>query len=344
MILRIVQFILLPFSWLYGCITGVRNLLFNIQFFKTFPIPKKSICVGNLEVGGTGKTPHVAYITDYLLQKHSTTILSRGYGRKTKGYIEANNTSKSSEIGDEPKLYKQFFKEKVNVVVCEERKKGVQTIQKNYSNNQVIVLDDAFQHRAVKAGLNILITDFNKPYYKNLMLPTGTLREWKIGRKRADIVIVSKTPTETDENSKDKLSEKLKFNPKNIFFSSITYGEIKSFTNQSFKAKNILLITGISNPIPLEKHLQKNHHVESIKFSDHYNFTKEDIKRIHQKFDTFAIDDKAIITTEKDYMRLEELSSETEMDNYPWFYQSITVKIDREKEFKALIDTYVNTI
>ena len=342
--MQYLKLLLLPFSILYGIITGLRNFMYSIGILNTFNIPKKSICVGNLEVGGTGKTPHVAYISKFLIQNHSTTILSRGYGRKTKGYVEASIKSTSTEIGDEPKLYKQFFKEKINVVVCEERKTGVQNIQNDHPDNEVIILDDAFQHRAVKAGINILITDYNKPYYKNQMLPFGRLREWKTGRKRADIIIVSKSPKSLDESIKNKVREKLKFNKEKIFFSSIEYGEIKSFSDHNFKAKNILLVTGISNPKPLEEHLKKNHRVESLTFSDHYNFTQEDIKRIHQKFDTFALDNKAIVTTEKDYMRLGELGEETNIKNYPWFYQSITVKIDREKDFKTLIDRYVNAI
>jgi len=340
----LVKFILLPFSFLYGVITGIRNFLFNTSILESYTIPGKSICVGNLAVGGTGKTPHVAYITELLFEKYPTTILSRGYGRKTKGYLEANSISSIKEIGDEPKLYKQHFKDNVNVVVCEKRADGVKKIQQKYNYNEVIILDDAFQHRAVKAGINILITDFNKPYYKNWMLPSGTLREWGIARKRADVVIVSKSPKSLDEKIKKNISTNLKFNIENIYFSCIEYGEIKSFSNQTFNAKNILLVTGISNPLPLEKHLLIHHRVETLKFSDHYNFTKEDIKRIHQKFDTFVEDDKVIVTTEKDYMRLMELSDETDINNYPWFYQSITVKLDREKDFKTLIDTYVNTI
>ena len=342
--MQYLKLFLLPFSILYGIITGLRNFLYTIGVLRTFNIPKKSICVGNLEVGGTGKTPHVAYISNFLIQNYSTTILSRGYGRKTKGYLEASINSKSSEIGDEPKLYKQLFKDQVNVVVCEKRKTGVQNIQNNHPNNEVIILDDAFQHRAVKAGINILITDFNKPYYKNQMLPVGRLREWKTGRKRADIIIVSKSPKSLDESIKNKVREKLKFNKEKIFFSSIEYGKIKSFTDRNFKAKNILLVTGISNPSPLEKEFKKTFHVELMKFPDHYNFTEEDIKRIHQKFDTFVKDDKVIITTEKDFMRLGDLINKTNINDFPWFYQSISVKLDREKEFKALIDTYVNTI
>ena len=338
------KLLLLPFSMLYGIITGIRNFSFNIGVQKSYIIPKKSICVGNLEVGGTGKTPHVSYLTELLYKKHSTTILSRGYGRKTKGYIEGTLKSISKEIGDEPKLYKNTFKDLVNVVVCEKRKIGVEIILKSNPKNEVIILDDAFQHRAVKAGLNILITDFEKPYYNNWMLPSGTLREWMIGRERADVVIVSKTPTKTEETTKKVILKKLKFNTKNIFFSSIVYGEIKSFNNKEFSAKNVLLVTGISNPSPLEKELKKSFNVELMKFPDHYNFTVEDIKRIHQKFDTFVKEDKVIVTTEKDFMRLGELIKKTNINDFPWFYQSISVKLDREKEFKALINTYVNTI
>lgn len=338
------RLLLLPFSWLYGCITGFRNLFYNLSIFKSFAIPKKSICVGNLSVGGTGKTPHVAYIVNLIYKKHSTTILSRGYGRKTKGYIIGNESSSSKDIGDEPKLYKKRFKNDVNVVVCESRTEGVKLIQSNQPKNEVIVLDDAYQHRAVKAELNILITDFNSLYSEDFVLPAGNLREWKIGRKRAQVLVVSKCPKNLSEQTKNEISINLKFPSEKVFFSSIIYGEILSFDQKKFKAKKILLVTGISNPKPLFDHLSKEYQVALMKFPDHYRFTDKDIQGIHQKFDTFVEQDKAIITTEKDFMRLSELSTKTTIEKYPWFYQTIEVKIDREIEFNALINTYVDTI
>jgi len=337
------RLLLFPFGFLYGIITAVRNLLYDRGIKKTYHIPVKSICVGNLSVGGTGKTPHVAYLAAMLSPASDTAILSRGYGRKTTGYILLDDTSTSGQVGDEPLFYYSNFKSRVRVAVCESRQKGTENLLSTGATD-VLLLDDAFQHRAVSAGLNILLTDYSHPYYSDLMLPAGNLREWASGRKRADIVIVTKCPP-LDENRKHTTRKRLKFAPEHIYFSEIVYGALVPFRPaQQEPMENVLLVTGIANPEPLEKHLRKQFHVELMKFPDHHVFTLEDIQQIHKKFDTFAGGRKAIITTEKDYMRLLELENSSGMHEFPWFYQSITVRIDREKDFKAEIDNYVRAI
>ena len=180
------RLLLLPFSWIYGSIVSLRNLLFDLNILKSYTIPKKSICVGNLSVGGTGKTPHVDLITLQLIDNQlNTSILSRGYGRNTTGLIEVNTTSKASEVGDEPLFYKTKYEDEIRVVVAEKRKLGVDYILNKYPKNDVIVLDDAFQHRAVKAGFNILITDYSHLFCDDFVLPAGNLREWKKGKKKS---------------------------------------------------------------------------------------------------------------------------------------------------------------
>lgn len=339
------RILLLPFAWIYGLITFIRNKFYDWGIFKTFIIPKKSICVGNLAIGGTGKTPHVVYLAKILQDNKNITILSRGYGRKTKGFIVANETSSGLDIGDEPKLYTSRFFPKVKVTVCEKRADGVKNILSLYPKNEVILLDDAFQHRAVKAGINILITDFSSLYSDDFAIPAGNLREWKSGRKRADWIIVSKSPNDLLNSEKEIISKKLKFAPSKIFFSSIQYGELISFGTSHTKVfESVLLVTGIANPKPLIDQLKKKYKVEIMSFSDHHNFSTTDIDRIHQKFDTFAPDQKAIITTEKDYMRLSEMIAKTEIKNYPWFYQEIEVKLDKEEIFNNLVYQYVDTI
>ena len=338
--------VLFPFGFLYGVITAIRNLLFDFGIKEVFVIPRKSICVGNLSVGGTGKTPHIAYLAELLQEDFKIQILSRGYGRKTKGFflLDANSTSKS--VGDEPLFYYQNFK-KATVAVCESRKEGIQKLQK-IEKSDVILLDDAFQHRPVKAGLNILLTDYNSPYYNDLMLPAGDLREWQSGRKRADLVLVSKSPTLISQQEKENIIQKLKFNPENVFFTHIIYKHLTSFGSVDFWDKNkfpsILLVTGIANPTPLMQHLSQDHHVELISFPDHYDFTLEDIQKIHKKFDTFASENKALVTTEKDFVRLNSTIFASEIANYPWFYQQISVKIDREQTFNTKIQSYVREI
>ena len=338
------RLLLLPFGFLYGVITAARNVLFNLKIKEVYKIPVKSIVVGNLSVGGTGKTPHVAYIAELLTHQNPIQILSRGYGRKTAGYILLDKQSTAELVGDEPLFYQKQF-EHVDVAVCESRKIGIQNLLK-LKENQIIILDDAFQHRAVKAGLNILITDFNQPYFNDWMLPAGNLREWISGRKRADIVIVSKCKINLDQETKSLYKQNLKFNPESIYFSSIQYGELRSFNSISTlsEVKKIFLVTGIANPKPLLEHLSENFDVELIQFPDHHAFSIEDIHKIHKKFDTFASEQKAIVTTEKDFMRLQNENFKSLIDQKPWFYQKIKVKLDRELDFKTEINNYVRAI
>ena len=339
------RLILLPFSWIYGLILFFRNTCYDLGIFKTYKIPKKSICIGNLAVGGTGKSPHVSYLINLLKSSTKITVLSRGYGRTTKGFLLADENSTGTQIGDEPKMYFSRFHSTTNVVVCEKRAEGVQKINTLFPENELIILDDAYQHRAVKAEINILLTDYASLYSSDFVVPAGNLREWKIGRKRAKWVIVTKCPATISENEKQNISRKLKFNPSNVFFSSIVYGEIISFINKPLPLfKNALVVTGISNPTPLINHLAKDFSIETLKFPDHHNYSISDIERIHQIFDTFATESKVIITTEKDFMRLSEMMPTTKMNNYPWFYQSIEVEIDRKDIFNNLVKQYVDTI
>ena len=340
-----VRLLLLPFSWIYGIITFVRNLFFDSGIFSTYIIPKKSICVGNLSVGGTGKTPHVAYLAQLLKNETKLSILSRGYGRKSKGFVLATSTTKVSEIGDEPMLYFKRFNSTLNVTVCERRKTGIENILELFPKNEIILLDDAFQHRAVKAGLNLLLTDFNSLFSKDFVLPAGNLREFRLGKKRADIIIVTKSPAELNQETKSKICNELGFPSEKVFFSSIKYGDLIPFSeNPPETLENVLLITGIANPTPLYNYLNNKYKVELLSFSDHHEFTLEDIKLIQQKFDTFAQQNKAIITTEKDYVRLENSLHKDIILRLPWYYQSIDVEIDKKEVFNNFIKAYVNTI
>ena len=342
--MRKLRILLLPFSWIYGIVVGIRNWLFNIGFKKSIEIPNKSICVGNLSVGGTGKTPHVDLLVDHFVNKGiETSTLSRGYGRSTSGLREVLTSDIANHVGDEPLFYKSKYKDKLHVVVAEKRVKGVQYITKEYPRNQLIILDDAFQHRAVKAGLNIIITDYNHRFTKDFILPAGDLRESKSGVKRADIIIVSKCPTLTDKQRLE-LKTEFNFNPEKIFFSSISYDELKPFNKTySEPIKNVLLVTGIGNPTPLIKHLESKYSVTHLKFKDHHLFTPDDIRDIHEKFDTFVSENKIIVTTEKDYMRLRDFK-ELNNDIYNWYYQPIKTEINKRQKFNLLIDNYVNEI
>ncbi|PHR29550.1 MAG: tetraacyldisaccharide 4'-kinase [Fluviicola sp.] len=340
--MKVIRWLLLPFSWLYGVITFLRNKAYDWSILKSYRIPKKSITVGNLSVGGTGKTPHVDYLIQYFLSKNTQlSILSRGYGRKTDGLIVASDQSTASEIGDEPLQYVQRYPGKIKVVLAEKRKEGVDHIINQFPKNELIILDDAFQHRAVSAGFSILITPFNDLFSDDFMLPTGNLREWKAGKNRADIVVVSKSPSEIPSNEESLIIRKLGFDAKRVFFSSLEYNDLVSFSNQAQtnEIEHALIVTGIGNPTPLVDYWKSKCTVELMAFPDHHNYSTADIKAIHEKFGKFASENKVIITTEKDYMRLQQFDEVFDKKN-AWHYQPITVRIKNQKTFNSLLDEY----
>ena len=343
--MRCLRNFLLPFALIYGLITWIRNKFFDWRFFSTYQIPVKSILVGNLSVGGTGKTPHVTFLVDFISQNFSTTILSRGYGRKTKGYLEANSHATALTIGDEPLSYYKRFHDKVSVVVCESRTEGVKRILQS-KKTDVIVLDDAFQHRNVQVGFSILLMDYTKPFYRDFMLPTGDLREFSCGKKRADRLIVTKCPKVLTEIEKNEIIIRSGFPASHVFFSNIVYGEAISFSSESVKInRNVLLVTGISNPTSLFEYLiDFVNNVEMMTFPDHHMFTLSDIQKIHTKFEELEDSSAVILTTEKDFMRLQAILMKEEIGKYPWCYVPISILIDREKDFIEEIISYVDTI
>ena len=336
------RILLLPFSWIYGSIIFIRNLFFNWGIFKSHNIPKKSICVGNLSVGGTGKTPHVDLLVNRYIEKGlNVSTLSRGYGRSTKGIMMVQEDSTVQDVGDEPLLYKLKYKDKLNVFIAEKRILGIRHIINKYPNNDLIVLDDAFQHRAIQAGLNILITNYSHLFVDDLLIPAGNLREPVIGRNRAHILVVSNCPLEITKETKQNIIKKLKFPAHDIFFSSVEYGAITSFKNSTFpQPENILLVTGIGNSKSLLDHLSRKYKVEHLKYKDHHRFTVKDIRHIHEKFDTFASRNKIIVTTEKDFMRLKNFEAVNSNVEH-WFYQPIKIKVKEQEKFNVRIDEYV---
>ena len=335
---------LAPAAFIYGIITLFRNALYDLRIIKTYNIPIKSICVGNLSVGGTGKSPMVAYLIDHFKNKKKLHILSRGYGRETKGYVLADERASHLTIGDEPFMYYKRFSPQIKVSVSEQRKEGIEKILLN-ENPDLLILDDAFQHRKVKAGFNIVLSDFSKPFYKDYLLPVGRLRESRDGIKRADLLIYSKCPENLTEKDKLKAIKKSKLSSEKVYFSKVKYGELKSFSTKiPPKLEQVLLVTGIANPSPLIDFLKQNYQVECLQFSDHHNFSIADIVKIHKKFDTFVTDNKAIVTTEKDYVRLLTPEFSDLLSQKPWLYQQMTIEIDRTKEFLEIIEEYVRTI
>lgn len=343
--MKTIRWILLPLALMYGAVTFLRNKLYDWNILKSKAIPKKSIIVGNLSVGGTGKTPHVDYLIKHLIdQNFKVSTLSRGYGRSSRGPLIATDFSTADEIGDEPAQYKMRYRSKIEVVVAEKRMDGVELIQNNFPQNQVILLDDAYQHRAVKAGINILITPYDDLFTDDFMLPTGNLREWASGKKRADCVIVSKSPPNVSDEEKQSVFKNLQIKSKPIFFSSIAYSDLVEINGSDIKdIEQVLLVTGIGNPTPLVKYWEQKASVHHISFPDHHNFTANDIAAIYEKIGTFTSPNKAIITTEKDFMRLRTFS-EVMKSKIAWYYQPITINIDNQLTFNKLIDEYVTEI
>lgn len=304
-----------PVSWLYGLGVWLRNKLFDWGYLrsKSFDIPV--LCIGNLTVGGTGKTPHTEYLLNLLhKEKYRIAVLSRGYKRRTKGFLLADENTGVEAIGDEPYQIKEKFPE-VTVAVDEDRCHGIEQLLHADTESPIdaILLDDAFQHRYVKAGLNILLTDYHRLFCDDKLLPAGLLRESISGKNRAHIVIVTKCPEDIKPIDFNIITKRLKLFPyQQLYFSSLRYGNLvpvfggQRRTLASLREEeHILLLTGIASPAPLEHKVRSyTRHIHTYSFADHHHFTDKDLLTLKQRFD--ALDGKArlIITTEKDAARL----------------------------------------
>lgn len=338
------RFLLFPISFVFWIVTETRNFLYNSGLAKSEKHNVKTISVGNLSVGGTGKSPMILYLFEKLSMDFQIAILSRGYGRKTKGFRVVENDSISSEVGDEPLMFKLVGKESVKVAVCENRNNGMNHLEKLHSDIDLVLLDDAFQHRRTKSGLSILLTTFENPFYSDFILPMGNLRESRKEANRADIIVVTKCPKELSNSQKDDILKKLSIYQKPVFFSKIIYSQLVYFDGIKEierQIEHVLVVAGIADPADMISQLTANFVVDSMLFSDHHEFTRSDIEKIHRKFDTFAHTEKAIVTTLKDYMRLKEKVNDWGLDAYPWCFLPISVQLDKEDEFISLIKDYV---
>lgn len=325
---------LFPFVPLYYLITHLRNKLYDFNIFKSKSYSIPIICVGNLSVGGTGKTPMIEHLIR-LLDDKKTATLSRGYKRSTKGFLLANDQTKVNDLGDEPYQFKQKF-ENVLVAVDEDRQHGIETLMHLKNPPEVILLDDAYQHRKVKAGLNILLTTYDKPYTNDFVLPTGNLREPKYGAKRADVVVVTKCPAGLTEEEKEQLQQSLHLESfQRLFFSHVVYDAFVYNISNKIPLKDIqerkfTLVTGIANPDPLLNFLRDlKMEFEHLGYNDHHDFSESDIELLNQK--------TLILTTEKDYVRLRN-----RLENIDLYYLPITISIDDGHAFKKIIRDYVN--
>jgi tetraacyldisaccharide 4'-kinase len=336
------RWILFPLGLLYWVITRIRNACYDVGIFSSHKIEGNSICIGNLNVGGSGKSPLTLYLMKAFQSTHTIQVLSRGYGRKTKGHIQLTAEHQARDVGDEPLMYFKHKNPQDEIHVSENRMDAIRKL--NRDSNHILLLDDAFQHRKVHAGFSLLVSDFNAPFFNDFILPIGNLREPRMGAKRADLVLFTKCPSEISADTKKRYTEKAAKLGLSAFFSKIAYAPLQSMNGIPLpKATHALLVTGIANPLPLKNHLEKTFTVSHIEFSDHHEFTVEEIKKIHKKFDTFEATKTIIITTEKDFMRLNSRELLTELSAYPWFIQPIELFIENEPEFLTLIRTYVST-
>lgn len=351
--LRIFNKILLaPFALLYALIIAIRNYLYKKHIFRSVKFDIPTICVGNLSTGGTGKTPHIDYLIATLKPHYPIGTLSRGYRRKTSGYIEVNTTHKAIEVGDEPLLLKWKHPE-VHVAVSENRALGVPQLVQNKDPNFVVLLDDALQHRAIRAGLNILLTPFNDLYVNNQILPIGNLREFKSGAKRADIIIVTNSPQQLSENEKQEIIKKLQVQSYQfVLFSYIEYQNIYAVQNQQIipqnisKESSIILVSGIANNNGLVQYLEQNFaNVYQRKFADHHHFTSQDIESIITTYKNVEAEKKYILTTEKDLTRLFPYLNE--FNKYGIVVNCLPIKInfapEEKQKLAKLIHFYINT-
>lgn len=339
--MSVLKFLLFPFSFLYGLIIGIRNLFFDFSILKSKTHTQKVISIGNLSMGGTGKSPVALYITKLVNDKINLAILSRGYGRKTKGFKWVEQNCLSSEVGDEPLLFKTIIGDKIPVAVCEDRNIGVEKIENAFPQTELVLLDDAFQHRKINPGFSILLTTYQKPFFRDVILPMGTLRECRNGAKRANVILITKCPNELSTHDKKMFKDSLEKYNKPVFFSRVVYGDWINFTFEVSIIKNVIVVSGIANPTGMIENLAASYKVDPFIFADHHEFTQEEIAKIHRKFDTFVTSETAIVTTQKDFMRLKDKTEKWGLVNYPWYVLPITIEIENEIEFNKLIFDYV---
>lgn len=333
----------------------LRNLLYDLGFWGSESFDISIISIGNLTVGGTGKSPHTEYLIRLLKKENKVATLSRGYGRVTKGFLRATDESDAYEIGDEPKQFKQKFPE-IEVAVDSNRRNGIKKLLEIIPSLNVILLDDAFQHRAVKPGLSILLTEYSKLFIDDSLLPVGNLREWKKSAERADIIIVTRIPEHFSPMEKRIIRQRLKPKPyQKVYFSFIKYGDFVSLNKQAGqklvgkefyfeRGFSILLLTGIASSIHLYDYLKnKVAEIRHLKFRDHHRYSPADIQRLKQIFNNIASDNKIILTTEKDAMRLGLTAYQELISEVPIFYIPIEIGFhDKdEEEFNEQIISYV---
>ncbi len=345
--IRIIRLLLFPFAVLYGIVVKLRNYLYNKDIIKSATFNFPVICIGNLTVGGTGKSPMVEYILRNFSNRYKIATLSRGYKRKTRGYALANEKTTAIDIGDEPMQFHTKFPG-VYVAVGEERATAIPLLLFEKPDTDVIILDDAMQHRQVNAGLTIMLTDRNNLFTKDYFLPTGDLRDARMSYRRANILVVTKCTPDMQEDERKTLTKEIKpLTSQHLFFASIKYGVPYHILDRSQRtiSKNsaVLLVCGIAKPKQLTRYVENiSARTEVMYYRDHYIFWIDDLKKIIQRFEKMEGENKMILVTEKDAVRL--LKFHEHLANLPVYVLPIETDFlfNQGNEFNTLIENFIN--
>lgn len=329
--------LLWPAAIIYGTVVALRNMLYDRGLLKSHAFPLPVICVGNITAGGTGKTPHVTFLAGKLSEMMEVAVLSRGYLRESRGFRQVTPDSTVSLAGDEPLQMARSLK-RARVFVDRDRANGIREIMSITPAAEAVILDDGFQHRAVKAGLNILLTSYNRLLTRDRILPLGMLREKRHGMKRADIIIVTKTPKNITAEEADSIRKEINPGPRqSLFFTCLSYRKpvplFNAVQRDITRETAILLVTGIAEPGPLLSYLRElSAGVTHLPFADHHRFTESDVRRITGAFELLTAKEKLIVTTEKDGVRLKEITNIADRVRESMYYIPVEVEFIKDEE------------
>ncbi|WP_339756937.1 tetraacyldisaccharide 4'-kinase [Algoriphagus aquimarinus] len=334
--MRWYAFLLYPFALLYDLVTLLRNWFFDLGWLKSMSSTIPSILVGNLSVGGTGKTPMVEYLIRMLHKEYRVATLSRGYGRKTKGFLEADPQVFPDQIGDEPFQIYQKFGQEISVFVGEDRVNALEKIAQMSDVPELIILDDAFQHRYVTADLNILLSTYQSPFFSDFLLPMGRLRENRAGAIRADVVVITKCPENLNTAERSRLErEVVTYSKANtpVLFSSISYGMPTPLVDSFSFSSKIILLTGLANDQPLIDFVsEKFELVEVMSYADHHEYSETDFDRVRSAMKQHASQNPVVVTTEKDAVKVKSNAPKGFLEEIPIFVLAIEVKFSPADE------------
>lgn len=326
------QVILFPFAILYNLVTRFRNHLFNIGYTPSFEFEVNTVVVGNLSVGGTGKTPMASYLIEKLANQYPTATLSRGYGRKSKGFLVAEEGMSPRDLGDEPHMFYRKYGRDITVSVGEDRAYAIPAIMYEAPKTQLIILDDGYQHRTVKASFNVLLTRYDRPFYDDFLLPSGRLRESRSGANRADAIVVTKCPAGLGQEKKDEFTKHIrKYSEANVYFSTVTYQEPKPFVENAepeIVPRKFVVVVGIAKNEDFVRYCQSTFEIGEVHtFADHHAYTEKDIRKITASLSP----ETGLLTTEKDWVKLNSVKT---LQGFACYYVPIkTTFLEGEEAF-----------